>query len=121
MIANRDALPGSLQRMVRRKMSSYNIHLNPRTVATQDAARKISGTRKYTVNDPNKTRELSLRSGRVRNKPESPTDNAPIQKPTTKPPRAEMMHTKMPACAPIAVTMPTNADTKGIAMEIFDA
>ena len=32
-----------------------------------------------------------------------------------------MIHITMPACAPIAVIMPTNADTKGIAMEIFDA
>ena len=110
-----------LRAMIRHKISNYKIHLNPINVATQDAAKKIRGTRKYPATAPNKTRELSLRSGRVRNKPESPTDNAPIQKPTTKPPRAEMTHTKMPACPPIAVTPPTNADTKGIAREIFVA
>jgi hypothetical protein len=32
-----------------------------------------------------------------------------------------MMHTKMPARAAIAVTPPTNADTKGMAREIFVA
>jgi hypothetical protein len=102
-------------------MSGYKIHLNPKSVATQEAAKIISGVTKYATITPTKTKELRPWSANERNKPEIPTDSAPKQKPIRKPANAEMMQIKMLACSPLAMTPATIAHTKGIKTEIFAA